>query len=791
MCGRLLADLGAEVIKVEPPGGDPGRCRGPFVRDSTDPELGLRWWFLNRGKRSVVLDGEEDGFARLVRSADVVIESSGDVDPTALLAANPRQVVTSISSFGLDGPYAGFKGPDLIVGAMGGPVWLTGDADRAPVRISVPQYDLHASAEAAVHTLIALYHASCTGEGQHVDVSAQLCAIRTLMNATAYPYLEGRELKRGGRVRASSDFRFRIVFRCKDGHVALLLGGGTRRGALLNKLLFDWMDDQGMCPEWLRDLDWAATEWTELARAGDDLFDRVSDAVEHFLLTQSKEDLYEGAIERRLLLAPVCTVEDIRRDPQLAARGYFTDVDHGDLGRVAYLGPWAKLSATPLVDTPRAPRIGEHQSLLRQAVLQTATDRGPDRGRDRSRPTEKDVFGGLKVWDMSWVGVGPMTARYLADYGATVVRLDSTKRPDILRLGPPFKDGEPGINRSQFYADFNASKLGIGIDMENPLGREVAIRLVEWADVLLESFTPKTMAAWGMSYAELNEVKPSLVMLSTCMQGQTGPRAHYRGFGNVMAALAGFYEVTGWRDRDPVPVFGAYTDFICQRFCATALVAALEHRRSTGEGQHIDVSQYEAAIQFLGTEFLDFEVNGRVVTREGNRDPWACPHNVYACVGDERWIAIAVTSDDEWAALRRAMGNPAWAADPGLSTLEGRKAREDEIDAHLAAWTRTQDRDALWRVLQPEVAAGPVLNQTELHEDPQIVHRGYFETLEHSVMGAVPYDGLQARLSRTPARLRKAAPCVGEDTFTILHEILGMSEDEIGDLIAKEAVEIT
>lgn len=407
---------------------------------------------------------------------------------------------------------------------------------------------------------------------------------------------------------------------------------------------------------------------------------------------------------------------------------------------------------------------------------------------------ERQVFDGLKVWDMSWVGVGPLTGRYLADYGATVVRLDTTKRPDVLRLTPPFRDGRPGLNNSHFYADYNASKLGLGLDLEHPLGRDVALRLVDWCDVLLESFTPKTMAAWGMGYDDLRRRNPGMVMLSTCMQGQTGPRRDYRGFGNLMAALSGFYEICGYPDRDPVPIYGAYTDFICQRFTTSALVAALDHRRRTGEGQHIDVSQYEAAIQLLAPELLDFELNGRVASRNGNRSETACPHGVYPTRpvrGHEGWIAIACETDEQWLALRRAMGDPEWARDPALSTVLGRKAAEDDVDARVAEWTATRDQRELFDVLQPAVPAGMVHDQTGLHEDPQVVHRGYYVPLEHTEMGRVDYDGLQARLSRTPGRLSKAAPCVGEDSYAVLQDILGMNEDEIADLLAAEAVEIT
>ena len=402
---------------------------------------------------------------------------------------------------------------------------------------------------------------------------------------------------------------------------------------------------------------------------------------------------------------------------------------------------------------------------------------------------DDQVFAGLKVWDMSWVGVGPLTSRYLADHGATVVRLDSSKRPDILRTAPPFQGGVPGLDNSMFYGDYNCNKLGLGLDLGSERGRDLARRLGLWADVLVESFTPGNLAKWGLDYANLAPDNPGLVMLSTCMQGQTGPRAHYPGFGNLMAAHAGFYAVTGWHDLTPVPVYGAYTDFIAQRFTTTALIAALDHRRRTGDGQYIDVSQFEAAIQYLGTELLDYEVNGTVAERCGNDDRFAAPHGVYPCAGEDRWIAIAVGSDGAWAALKAAMGHPAWSADPALDGVRGRLAARRQLDERIAAWTAKQDARTLMYRLQPEVPAALVQNQSDLYQDPQLTYRGYFAELDHSVMGRVPYNGAQHLMSRTPAQYRKASPCIGEDSRTVLKECLGMDAQEIEALVEAGVVE--
>jgi crotonobetainyl-CoA:carnitine CoA-transferase CaiB-like acyl-CoA transferase len=317
-------------------------------------------------------------------------------------------------------------------------------------------------------------------------------------------------------------------------------------------------------------------------------------------------------------------------------------------------------------------------------------------------------------------------------------------------------------------------------------------RLAEWADVVIESFTPKTLRGWGLDYEHLRARNPGLVMLSTCMQGQTGPRANYRGFGNLMGALSGYYHVTGWPDRGPSPVYGAYTDFICQRFCTTVLVAAIDHRCRTGEGQHIDVAQFEAALQFLGPELVDAAATGSVATRAGNRDPWAAPHGVFPCAarpdGNEGWIAIACETDAEWAALCRRAG---FGDEPAFATLAGRKADEDRLEAMVGAWTAQHDATELFELLQPDVPCGPVLPVPALQDDPQVQHRGYWWPLVHTVMGEVPYDGLAATMSRTPGRLTKAGPCLGEDTFTVLTEIAGYEPDAVARLLADDVVEIT
>ena len=390
----------------------------------------------------------------------------------------------------------------------------------------------------------------------------------------------------------------------------------------------------------------------------------------------------------------------------------------------------------------------------------------------------------LKILDFSWVGVGPITVKYLADHGATVVRVESHARYDVVRLGPPWHDARPGIEQSQFYASFNTSKYGIALDLSKPEGQAIARRLAAWADVAVESFTPRVMRGWGLAYEDLRQVNPRLVMLSTCLQGQTGPHALFPGFGQLMAALSGFYEIAGWPDRGPAPPYGAYTDFIVPRLAAAALLAAIDHQRRTGEGQYLDVSQFEASLHFLAPALLDFDLGGTLAERQGNRADHAAPHGAYPCAGDDRWLAVSVRGDAEWRALCEVLARPAWLTDARFATHAARVAAADVLDAAVAEATRDHDARTLMDRLQAGgVAAGVVQSALDLHADPVLAGWGFFQWLEHPARPPAPYDGHARRLAETPGRLRWPAPMLGEHTALVLRELLGMSEEEIAGLV--------
>jgi crotonobetainyl-CoA:carnitine CoA-transferase CaiB-like acyl-CoA transferase len=422
----------------------------------------------------------------------------------------------------------------------------------------------------------------------------------------------------------------------------------------------------------------------------------------------------------------------------------------------------------------------------------------------------KAAFDGIRVADFAWVGVGPLVSKYLSDHGAEVIRIESGTYPEALRRAGPFVDNVPGVDRSGYYANFNSSKLGITLNLKHPRGTEIAKRLVAQCDVVTESYTPGTMARFGLDYASLRAVRPDIVMISMPLFGQTGPWAPWMGYGHVLQAAAGFNHLTGWPDGPPIGAGTAYTDFLVPHIAAVALIAALDHRRRTGEGQYIDFGQYEAAIHGLWTAPLDWTVNGHEQVRMGNRDPQAAPHGCYRC-RDGRWLVIACETEEHWNAFKAALGRPEWCDLERMRRRQTRLNEQKEIDRHIQFWlddvTRRPDEPEevrgegppvlrrytsyeLMRFLQGfGVPCGVVQSPGDLHSDPQLEHRGRYWTLEHPVMGTRRYDGPAFRLSKTPARLSRPAPCLGEHNEYVYREIVGMPEDEFVELLADGAFE--
>jgi crotonobetainyl-CoA:carnitine CoA-transferase CaiB-like acyl-CoA transferase len=789
LAGRLLADLGAEVLKIEPPGGSPSRRLPPFVDGfEGDPEHSLYWASVALGKKSAVLDLETPagraGVADLAATADVLVES---FDPGVMAARglgcaelrgrNPRLIYISVTPYGQDGPHATRPATELTLEAAGGLLGMQGDGDRPPVPVGYPQAAFHAGAQAAADAIIALNERERSGLGQHLDVSMQAGIVWTLMNATGYPpNTDGdpptsAENRKNPRLELAPGVSFPNIWPCKDGYVqaSVTLGGlGARTLGNLIRLI----EAEGELSPELVASGWTA--WTDTIAPGGvppETLATARDEIGRYFLTRTREELMRRAVEHKLLVAPIRDIQSVAAAPQLQERRYWEEVD----GR-RHPGLAARLSRTPMRLGGPAPRLGEHQDLVASPPEARPSSLVAG-GAPRSR-----AFEGLKVADFAWVGVGPIIAKALADHGATVIHVESATRPDVLRLGPPFKDGEPGLDRSQFFANFNSSKLGLAVNLALPEGKEIAERLIAWADVVVESFIPGVLEGLGFGYNAIAARRPDIVMLSTCLCGQTCQDATYRGFGTQGAALSGLHGLTGWPDRPPAGTWGAYTDFIAPRYGVAAIASAIYERNRSGLGQHIDLGQVEAAMHFIEPLVLDYTVNGRTRGPAGHSSELASPHGVYPTVGVERYIAVAAESTGHWDALCDVI--PLEHLVPRGAGLMTRLAKDAEIDAAIEAWCAEKDP---WEAVEALVAAGVpaavVQRPSDLYRDPQLAHRGFFVTCDHSVMGPTPYDGPVTLFSDTPPRLT-AAPCVGEHTHYVLSEVLGLTEGEIAEYAA-------
>ena len=405
-----------------------------------------------------------------------------------------------------------------------------------------------------------------------------------------------------------------------------------------------------------------------------------------------------------------------------------------------------------------------------------------------------NVFAGLRVADFAWVGVGPNATMQLAFHGAEVIRIESSKRPDTFRAGGPRPSHGGGLDGSAYFAKFNRGKRSVALNLQHPRAVEVAKRLIAQSDVMTESFAPGFLERIGLDYACVREIKPDIIMCSMSMEGQTGPHAGYRGFGLTLQATAGVTALTGWPDRIPVGTGVAYTDWVATHVAIVGLLAALDHRRRTGEGQYIDLSQLEASTLVLDAALIDALNTGRSATALGNRDLRMAPHGVYPAADDERggdrWAAIAVADDTQWRALCEVMERKDWSADAELAQVEGRLARQDELDAELSRWTAQQTVAAIERTLQGVgVAAHRASDVRDAHEDPQLAHRGHWAESDHAVIGPQSYETPGWRLSETPPPAPRPSPLLGQDSEYVYREICGYSEAEFQQLIIDGVVE--
>ena len=685
----MLAGLGADVVLVEPPGGSAGRRRGPFAGDVDDGEHSLTFWGWNRGKRSVVLDLETaDGQAAL---ADAVRRRRRG-DRVRRGARRPRRAAcrrTRRSSRRRSRRSArpGRRRTGRRRTSRSTPpacqLAISGDDDRAPVRTAVPQSFLHACADAAAGVLVALTERATSGLGQHVEVSAQ----RSMMQATqsyalAVPLGGAAAQRTAGGVKTGG-LDVRLLWPCKDGFASVTFLFGASIGPFTKRLM-QWIYEEGYCDEATRDKDWL--DYANLLYSGAEPieeYDRLKRVVGDFCAVKTKAELLAAACERMLLIAPGRDAR--RRAAQRPVRGPRLH-RRGRRRRAVAERPGARARARGCGRPPcrRSGSGGRRGSASTPPRCSARPGRPPSCRRPRRRV--RAPLAGLKVLDLTWAMAGPATTRVMADFGADVVRVETSHHLDVARTIGPFVNDVPGNDSGGLLFNMTTGKRSISLDLRQPLAREVLDDLVRWSDVVIESFSPRGRAALDLEYERLAALRPGLVMMSSCLFGQSGPLRKYAGFGTMGASLGGFFDLTGWPDRPPCGPFGAYSDYPSPRFALCALLAALDHRRRTGEGQYLDFAQAEACVHFLSPAVLDQSVNGRATTRNGNADIAMVPHGVYPSAGDDAWVAIACRDDADWQALAALLDRADLAA---LTTTE-RRAREAELDGRRSALDRAR-----------------------------------------------------------------------------------------------------
>lgn len=394
---------------------------------------------------------------------------------------------------------------------------------------------------------------------------------------------------------------------------------------------------------------------------------------------------------------------------------------------------------------------------------------------------------GIRIADFTWIGAGSYTTKLLADFGAEVIKVESSTRMDSLRSTAPFKDGVAGTNRSGYFADRNTSKRSIQLNLKHPDGPQIARTLIEKSDIVANNFTPGTMEKFGLGYKDVISFKSDIIYISMSMQGGSGPDSRYVGFGLTIAALTGLQYLSGQTDRPPAGTGTNYPDHVpnpCHG--AFALLCAIYHKRKTGEGQFIDLAQTEPTIALLGPSVVDYTVNGRVAERRGNDHWWAAPRGAYPCSGTDRWIAISIYTDDEWRALGEVIGPVAGSSERNWHEHGVRRQHKKELDALIGACTAAWDARELMTKLQARgVPAGVVQTAKDLiEEDAQLAHRKHWISLEHKEMGKTLYNAPPIRLSRTPATLSRPAPLLGEHTEEVCLDLLGMTRPQFDGLRA-------
>ncbi len=786
--GKLLADYGADVVKVEPGDGDSVRALGPFPTDAEELELGALHLHLNTNKRSVVGEPDDAVVSKLIAGADVVLQSHPKPDPDALRRGHPGLVVVTLTSFGLTGPLAGRKGAEIVHYAMGGPMSASGAPEREPLKMGGELGHYQCGTIGAVAALAGLALVDRYGDGVHVDLSnveTQIGSIDRRMTYLLYASYRGEDAPRQGGYNVSP-----LPGGCRptaDGHVQVstLMNWIPRMLEVLNDpemaALFD--DPMWLFSETHPDVaDAQLLQWT---------------------VTRGRQEAMEEAQEKGWPVTAVNRPVDLLTDKHFDERGFFVDVEHPIGGTTRQAGPPIRMDDGWKLRRP-APTLGQHTAELGEEQPRTRSA-GGDGGGDGDGDGARELpLSGVRVLDMTVVWAGPYATQLLGDLGADIVRVDNPwifpsatrgvlPRPPkelITEIGGIFggyPDGEPGDRPWNRMALFNAharNKRSVTLDLRKELGRETLLRLAEQCDVMIENNSVDLIDKLGIGWDELRARNPRLILIRMPSVGLTGPYRSYLGFGVNFEALCGLGAIRGYRDSDlseNEAVF--HMDAASGSAGAFAALAALRRRERTGAGELVELSQSENMLNHIGELLLDAERTGVEHQPLGNRHRVYAPQGCYPCAGDDQWVVLSVTSGGEWRALRSLLGDPEWAT-AAMDSVEARRDAHDLIDEKLAEWTRDQRPAEVADALQAVgIASAPVLHELEALAEPHFRERDLFgfngseETGSHEHAKHVfRWDGPDLRF--------EALPVLGGHNEEVYQGLLGLTDDEWDALVA-------
>jgi crotonobetainyl-CoA:carnitine CoA-transferase CaiB-like acyl-CoA transferase len=794
--GRVLADLGAEVILVEPPGGSPVRHEAPYLDDESGVERSFAHLYLNVNKRSVILDLEDEEdrrrFLALLAGTDVLLETrppgwlaARGLDHDTLRVCRPGLIQCSVTPFGLSTPWRDWRANDLVAGAAGGLIQVSGSPQGTPIQGGAhPSYTM--AGLAAASAIVMALHQRDFGvdppvRGIHIDLSLQEATALAVMQ-TACPsqwQWHGRIPRRPGLSAAMA---------CRDGKYVSLLVRPDRFDGFLS-----WADavgiDHGMTSD-----DW---HWARLdsPREGNP----VSETTLRLAQALTRDEFVDGALEADIICLPVLDFPDLEQAEQYRINDQFLMVEHEVLGR--QLG-FVRSPADAMADgvmLRRAPLLGEDQALLEDlpgtvsrsvpmAPAGSAADAAASPVADPSR-----ALAGLRVVDFGWVLAAPIGTRLLASFGAEVIRIESSTRPDSMRsqAGP---DGKPDPDLGGLYNSVNAGKKSFTVDLSKPAGLALVKELIATADLVVNNFRPGAMARMGLGYEVLRALKDDIILLNLPGAHRNGPWAQRPSMGNILMAASGFNRLTGFEGERPRGIGIAYPDFTSPHLLVATALAAVRHRARTGRGQELHLTQLSGVLALLGCEWMQYKASGNQPARNANRSANYCPHGVYPARDEtdppmDAWVAFAVAGDGQWQALCRVMQQPDLATDARFATHALRKRHEDELDAVVRDWTGQRDKwEIAERFQKAGIAAAAVEHLKDMLEtDPQLP--GHYQQVRQPTAPDVdiPIDAEAARWVGARHDLERA-PALGEHNQYVVQEILGRSDEDFVQLIVDEVI---